>query len=127
MKRISSFAASLVILVVFAGSAFAATIVMWADGYPKTGTQNGTILVKGKFMIPACTTFKGCVASYWVDGGQIKTQNVAFNACTGDWGETAITGLTSGTTYNVVVQCTAQLPCGMQLVYGSQPKTAVAR
>jgi hypothetical protein len=106
MSRIRRFLLALAGLAFFAHGAFAATNV-WTANFPQTGTATGQILVSGT--ATADTNFKLAKfgsASVWLagtNGGTIKHFPVTVNQTTGAWTGT-LSGLTSGTSYNIVVQ-----------------------
>jgi hypothetical protein len=106
MKRTSTFIIALVVAGLIALQVHAAGTNTWATGYPKTGTATGTILVKGTATPDTGFTLSntGQVAFWPVGGGKVLFfNNLSVNA-DGTWGETSVTGATSGVTYNVVVQ-----------------------
>jgi hypothetical protein len=97
----------------------------WTAGYPKSGPANsGKILVKGKATCSCTFTGNGSAVAWPVGGGGQTIAAVAV-AADGSWGEVAITGLTSGTTYNVLVQVSVK--CGKDTYQlTTDPKTATA-
>jgi hypothetical protein len=102
----------------------------WSAGYPKTGNNNGGILVKGT-TTPDCGWAIGATGAVVVwpkNGGLIRTYNVTVNTTTGNWGESevGVGDLTSGSQYNVVVQINLT-KCGTTKVVATPPGLATAK
>jgi hypothetical protein len=103
----------------------------WYDGFPKTGTNAGTILVRATANFAAGTTTNGTViVKYWnTGGGAIKQQNFTIKANqTGpiDTGELTVTGLTSGQKYNVTITIQG-MSGGVTYNFTADPGTATAK
>jgi hypothetical protein len=105
MKRISGFIVAIALVGLLVSRVHGAGGNTWAAGYPKASTMAGTILVKGTATADTGYTFTGTgQVAYWpVGGGQVQTTTITVNG-NGTWGESPVSGLTTGTTYNVVVQ-----------------------
>lgn len=79
--------------------------VTWSTGYPKQGAGAGQMLVKGSATASTGFTLatSGTVKYFPQGGGVPLTATVTINA-DGTFGETTISGLTSGVTYHVWVE-----------------------
>lgn len=127
MKRVSILILAVLLVGLFSSRAHAqgTSTNQWADTYPKAGTTAGTVLVKGKVTADTGWSITGTgTIVYWVSGGAIQNKAISVNTTTGEW-EDSVTGLTTGTTYNFVVQC--NIKSGM-IVYtlATSAKTATA-
>lgn len=105
----------------------------WSAGYPKTGTNNGTILVKGTLNLAATEETAGTVSviAYPTTGGVVKS--FGFTIVAGqngpiDWDEFEITSLTSNLDYYVVVQISCKTTAtGGSYTVATPPGTAKAK
>jgi hypothetical protein len=77
--------------------------VLWADGWPKEGPVQASIVVKGTITVDAGWMAPNRVLlTVWpVGGGVPKYYSANVNQLT--WGETIIGGLTSGKKYHVSI------------------------
>jgi hypothetical protein len=105
MRRTSTLLLVLVLLGLAAAPAQAQGTASWTTGYPKAGSGSGTIVIKGTTTPDSGWTVgaTGQVIVWPQNGGASTTQTFSVN-CNGSWGEVTISGLTTGQTYNVVVQ-----------------------
>lgn len=123
MFRIRSVAMSLMVFLVFASIASAATNV-WAHGFPKR-QKNGDILVKGTATADKGFTLgKTGTAIVWPagnKGGVVTSFPVTVDPTTGVWSAT-LTGLPRGVNLEIVVQVTQTMGTTTQTI-ATPPKT----
>jgi hypothetical protein len=100
---------SLVVISSLSTSAARAANPAWADGYPKTGTTNGTILVKGTINLGEGLSTTGLVTvMVWSAGGG-PAKSFGYSITAGQtgvgitWGEFPVGSLARGQQYNVIV------------------------
>lgn len=129
MQSIRTLIAALVVVAFLAQTASAATN-KWSDTYPKTGPNEGEILVKGTATPDACWVLeKEGLVSVWAagpDGGLLKFGPITVDVDTGVWKEHAIPGLKSGQLYFVVIQVTQVMGMTKKTIY-TAPATATAK
>ncbi len=106
--RIKSCLLAAILVFAIAPQAMAAATITWTALYPKTGNNAGEILVKGTSTLPDNTwSWDTANAAVWPKaGGAVVNYAISLNVANGNWGETAIDGLTSMADYNVVVSIT---------------------
>ena len=97
--------------------------VQYDTGYPKTGTNNGEILVKGSCTLATGWTASGGLIVAWLQGSGTIHQQAITVAADGTFAEQAIGGLTSGRAYNVVVQVTIRNGMATEVI-ATDPSTA---
>jgi hypothetical protein len=101
----------------------------WDIGWPKPGAAAGTIDVQGTSTASPGSKLTGTgSATVWVKGGgEVKVQAcVTVNAATGDWSGT-ITGLASGTTYNIEIAIFQQDAAKVQSAISPDPRVSKAK
>jgi hypothetical protein len=129
MLRIRRFLLALAGLALFAHGALAATNV-WTANYPQSGTSAGQILISGTATPDAGATLaKVGSAHVWLAGanGGIATRvQITVDATTGAWSAT-LTGLTSGQSYNIVVQVLQRVSGANSQTIATTPATASAK
>jgi hypothetical protein len=111
MIRKSILILAAIMICLFASRAHAQGTATWSSGYPKAGTMQGTMIVQGTTTASCGYSFSGTgTVYYWPGGGGIQqSTSITVNTMTGNWGPLTISGLTSGTSYNVVVQVNLQM------------------
>lgn len=127
MKRLGTLFVAVVLVGLLAPRAHAQGTNAWAAGYPKTGNNNGEILIKGKATLDAGwrLTGSGLAVAWKVGGGPLIQKPITVNA-DGTWGEIAFGGLESGKMYNVVVQANVTNGLATESV-GTDPEQAKAK
>jgi hypothetical protein len=127
MNQKPTFVIALVVIGLLASRIWADGGNTWAAGYPKAGSNAGSILVKGTASLDTGFTFTGAgQVVYWPQGGgQVVTAAITVDTTNGKWGETTVTGLTTGVTYNVFVEANEKAG-GVQFLLGTDPATVTA-
>jgi hypothetical protein len=108
VKNLKLWLALLAILAV--ASHASAQSVSFASGFPATGSS-GTIVVQGAFTVNCGWTPKSNVVTVrvWQNGDVVTSTDftITYNPCMPfSWGPFAVSGLTSGATYNVTAEMT---------------------
>src|SRR5258708_21290811 len=116
-------------LIGLASPAFADGSIVWKSGYP-TSNSSGTITVDVIINVSGGWKYAGGItASVWQDGCCVTTQMLApAVTCCGptfpwDIGTFDISGLTSGATYNVIVEVGVTDACNASQTLTTAPAT----
>src|SRR5438093_1249897 len=81
-------------------------LVTWGKGYPKAGPKPGQVLVQGSAKPQTGYTLVSATAEIWPKcGGEVTKVKVTLNN-DGTFGPTTISGLESGSSYNLIVMAT---------------------
>jgi hypothetical protein len=106
---------------------------VWTTNYPQSGgacDAAGTILISGTATPDAGAKLaKNGSAHVWLtgsNGGILSRVTITVNQTTGAWSAT-LTGLTSGQSYNIVVQVVQRLGDDNSQTIATTPGTATAK
>jgi len=103
----------------------------WSSGYPATGSMTGTISIEGSATLDSgySSTANAQVTVIPVGGGDQIVQTFAITpgqTGTFGWGPVPVSGLTSGTSYNVIVSITQANSCSSAVI-NTDNATATAK